>query len=223
MKYIKYTILICLLIGVLYVGRSLYKKEQMMPDQSVPTIQANNNVQQKTEVVSNTKKQIGDLVFEYPQDTTFLKDDINYLNLNIKIKSVGIDQESLKKYEQDYIPVKLFYSKSQNPQNLPIEKWFDLNNPADEKQSPFEVLNSEKIKIGDTDVLKVIFSSAPYLTGGYYNLQSVYITHNSDIYEIQSYSLPSTPDTALTPEDIKNIGDYQKSVDQIIQSIHFVK
>jgi hypothetical protein len=214
-----FIILFLILVGVIIF---LYFKNK-----EVVITQVFNNVKNEESIIKEdvlkNQKQIGDIIVNYPDNTQIFIDKINNLDLSLKINSFSFNESSNKKEKRDYSFLNFLYFKNENPERLTIEKWFEDNNPESEKQSPYSVISSEKINIDGREALKVYFYASDYISGGYYNLMSIYIPNKTDIYEIQGYKLPSKPDPALTEDDIKSAKEYEKIVDQIVQSIHFVK
>ncbi|MEI6400175.1 MAG: hypothetical protein WCO58_01475 [bacterium] len=217
--------IILVLAGVLFYVQYVQMSRAVQPV-FVPQVQNQETKKESEEIVLDKEKQIGNLVFNYSNNFEFLVDEKDTINLNLKIKSVGNDRFTGQKTSTEYTPVRFFFDKNENPKKLSIEKWFDINSPEFEKQSFYDSLAKESITIDGINAYKVRFQSNTQITGGYYDLISIYIPYGTDIYQIDSYAVPlkqDDPSLALNDEDIKNTEAYEKIVDQIIQSIHFVK
>ena len=212
-------VLLLLIIAMAY-SAFLYKNKGLLNTKNTE----HGNIKNKIPPQVNTKEaRLGSMVLNYPQNAEIYVNNKLSVSINLiqKIKMLNFVID--KRYVSDSAPFSVIFLKNENPDKLLIEKWFDQNNPEGDKQSPFSVISKEKLKINNLESLRVVFHVTDDRAGGYYNLNNIYISKGSDIYSTESFKLPQEPDPVLTVEDIKNIKDYEKTVDQIIQSIHFVE
>jgi hypothetical protein len=113
--------------------------------------------------------------------------------------------------------------KDSNKDKLYIEDWYDQNNPENDRGAPFAD-SHELIEINGIPAYKVVYGKArDQLNSYFYDLIYIYISHNTDIYEIRGYQLPENTDPVLTPEDIQAAREYEKTFNEILQSIRFVE
>lgn len=197
-------IIVLLAIAVMTSVFFYLKSQAVKIDPEINESKLNNE-----EVLNN--KKIGDLNFQYNLNYDLVVDREDYINIKIPVNL-------------NYLPFYFYLTKNSNPQKLEIAKWFSENNPEEDRQSIYSIVNQENIFLDKKEAYKVQYYAHPQLTGGYYDLVSIYIAHGADIYEINYYTKPTLApeDTiVLNQNDLENLQSYTKNVEKIIQSIHF--
>lgn len=217
--------IILVLAGILFYVQYMQMSRTVQPV-FVPQVQTQETKKESEEIVLDKEKQIGNMVFSYGNfgEINNLKE--NSLELNINIKSSALDTSTMQKVQKEYTPIYFSVFKNTSPKNLTTEEWLDKNAPYKDKQSPYSPINVKDISIDGEKAISLISYVSPDFSGDLYNIQSIYIFYGDMVYKIDSYVLPVEQVDSkfkLTDEDIKNTQVYEKIVDQIIQSIHFIK
>ena len=213
----KGTYLIAIIVVIILGGILIYPKNYFLAKEP---IKKNNNV--SNEINKNTEVKFGNMIFSYPNYSLVTTNNLPVLNIVLKQSLAFISDNNLKSYDNN-AEVHFFVSKNESPKNISLEEWLDQNAPYAGKTSAYSPVSTTETKINGLDAIYLVSHVSDNRTGGYYDLRTLYIFYKSDVYEIESYKLPQEPDPALTSEDIKNIKEYEKTVDQIIQSIRFVE
>jgi len=193
------------------------------------TKQVSTPVLKETNVVENNltqEKKIGEMVLKYITGVKVSREEYDFLNLEIEsnFRKFSRDQ-GYKEIVVNSAPLIFSISQNINPEKKPVDKWFEENNPEEEKQSVYSTLTEEEIKIGGISARKVRYLANVQLTGGFYDLITLYVPRNTDIYEISYYAVPINEvdsNFQLDKSDLNNAEQYTKIVEQIIKSIYFV-
>ncbi len=217
MKKVK--ILILLVLLVLAGGYFLLFKNKAV---EIDLINNQNNLIK----VNLTQTNFKNISFKFNESEVSLDKEIdNLLRFYIQKESKILNRnEGYSSSVSKTTPLNFFLNKNQNPENLSISKWFEENTPEQEKQSIYSALEEEEVNIGGVTSYKVRYQAHPQLTGGYYDLVTIYIPYKTDIYQIEYYSAPKgevDPSLALSEEEKKSIEEYEKIVGEIINSIRF--
>lgn len=218
----KKVFLITLIIVVILLGYHFIKKNRI-DSLVVDNVQVKSDIMKVEEKMKDGK--LGSMTFKYPEDAIITQDKFPFFDLNINIFSVAVDGYKENKYVKNYTPLNFYVSKNESPKNISMEEWLDLNAPYKDKGSPYLPINSGVTKIDGNNAIYMNYHVSDYRIGGFYDLKILYIFHNNYVYEIESYTISSLieeRDLSLNEREKENLQNYEKIVDQIIQSIRFV-
>lgn len=163
---------------------------------------------------------IGDLVFQYKPEVSLMENesDISLIFNNLQL----IDSLSPKKYIQGSLVVNR--NENVNKEKLSIENWLEIdgNNFEYDKQAPTSYKIEYKTIANQKSSYHYFYPRIGFRSE-YYDTVLVYIPYKTDIYELWYFKLPKDSNSEFTSPDIKQINDYEKLVEEIIQSIRFVE
>ena len=206
-------ILLCVIIVGLVYFYLLNKNKEIIHQEEIVIM---------TPTKETKEVKVGNLVLNIPEELEIIKS--NRYALSIKIPGVyaeknEVDSRIQKKY--NYL-IFSFYENT-NLDRKSAQEWF-LSESSKEAGIVIDPPDNEFIlKVGNFDAYKTIHGSLnEFVDTTYYNREQTYIPNKTDIYEIVSYRKADTKEIQLTPEEQKSIENYEKIVDQIIQSIRFV-
>ncbi len=192
----------------------------------------NKEVKQESEIKQNqdlnkTKDKVfKNMVFSYPVEELIVQEEPSNFALNLNIPSVMVNEYRGEKITVNKTPVYFNISKNDSPKDISMEEWLDQNAPYKDKGSSQLPISTKILKIKNNDAILLFYKLSNDPTGySVYNHRSLYIFHNGDVYQIDSLLAPEISEDSefvLNEEETKNIKDYEKIVDEIIQSIHFV-
>ncbi len=180
----------------------------------------NKSTQDKPTKQKDTKEvKIGDIIMNVPTST-----EVNFENNKMYISIKGIyaeDGDSFKRTQVDSKDLKISYFKDDNKEKLTTQEWFDGSEEQNFRWR--DIPGDEKyININNNNMyLLRYFSPAVSSDLKYYDKERGYISKNTDIYEIVNYRKSDSPDIKLSPEETDSIKNYEKIVDEIINSIRF--
>ncbi len=217
----KKSILIVVLLLVVIFGIYYFVKQNEIRDSVINTQQ--NNSPTKEVSKDNVKEiRIGDLVLDIPKDL-----EIELLqDRSISVKIPGVYAETINVNKRTQIQEKeilIYVYKDDNKNQLSLKQWVDNNGPQSYKHSSIPE-KEQYIKVNNLDAYLTVYLARE--TGSdfdYYNREKTYLAHQDDIYDIWNYRKSLTQYYSLTPEEQKSIENYEKIVNQIIQSIRFVE
>lgn len=193
---------------------------------------AANVLQQETKSISIRDQvkegRLKNLVFNYPEDSEINEDSFSILGLgiNLGIKYHSVDLNLNEKYTKNTTPIHFYVSKNESPKDFSLEEWLDENASYKDKGSPYSPIRSYPTTVGDNNAIVLISHTAPQVNGGFYDIKTFYIFHKDDVYEIETYIQPQverSTELTLSEKELENIKNYEKVVDEIIQSIRFVE
>lgn len=171
------------------------------------------------------EKKFGDMVLKIPKDFKFVVEEDDFLNLNTNFNFMKNSDLSEERVSSLDAPLLIYLNKNVNKENNLISDWFKNNSPENEPKSVYRVLKKENTIINGLESYKVVFENDTQLTGGYYNLTTIYISYKSDIYEISYYTyLLDEQDKTLynfTESETQDAKNYEKAVEEIIKTIRF--
>lgn len=218
--YMKKVVVILLVAALLVAGVFFYFQNKNSVGQKEKVLE-----DQTSEVEFTQEKTIGNMIFKYPEESIFLVDQEDFINLNTGLKSTGYNQSTGEKSVSNYTPIIFSISQNENPDQLRMKDWFEKNTPEQEKQSVYSAIEQGEVVIGGVTAYKVRYAADIQLTGGFYDLITLYIPHNTDIYEVSYYATPigeTDPSFSLDEDDIKNATEYMAIVEKVIKSIKFI-
>jgi len=165
---------------------------------------------------------LGNLQVEYSKNSILSKEEKGS-SVFLTYKNNYVGKNISGKIGREPFDTRIIRLKDSNKDKLHIEDWYDQNNPENDRGAPFAD-SHELIEINGIPAYKVVYGKARDQFNSYfYDLIYIYISHNTDIYEIRGYKLPENLDPALTPEDIQAAREYERIFNKIINSIHFAK
>jgi len=183
-------------------------------------------IKQNQDLNKTKDKVFKNMVFSYPEEGVIVQEEPSNFILNLNIPSVVVNEYRGEKITVNKIPVYFNISKNNSPKDISMEEWLDQNAPYKDKGSPQLPISTEIFTIKNNDAIVLFYKLSNDPTGySVYDHRSLYIFHNDDVYEIDSLLAPEISeesDLVLNEEEAKNIKNYEKIVDEIIQSIHFI-
>lgn len=215
-NFLVYLVLITIIISTfLYCYFSIFKtnKETIIFNPKVKELN------QKENYPYNEKLKTGDLIFNFYPNIEINENKENYLSISLPYRFKEDENNYIDKTSLEFI-----FSKNNNLEKLSIEKWFKELDIENQRHTPYMILKEEKFfnSMG-VEIYKVVFYSSGLLGSYYYNPVIFYISNKTEVYEIDSYELPDRLDPSFSSEDIKQAKDYEKAVNEIIQSIRFAQ
>lgn len=168
------------------------------------------------------KRILGELQISYLQNSILIDEEKDSF-IRVKHGNSYVGKNINGEIGRGPFYLQIFFSPNVNSKKLNIEDWYDQNNPENDRGAP-PTDSHELIEINGIPAYKVVYGKARDQFNSYfYDLIYIYISHNTDIYEIRGYKLPENLDPALTPEDIQAAREYERIFNKIINSIHFAK
>jgi hypothetical protein len=220
MKYMKKIILIILCAAIIGGGYFYFlnkDKVAIQQDEAIDTVPA--------QAIKNTKEvRVGDMVLDVPEEVDIIK--TNRYSLSLEIPGLYADYNRLDgntRTQVNHNLVMFSFYEDTNLENKSAEGWFISGN-SKEPGIIIDIPNDEfSIIVGSFDAYKTVYSSGDFLDTKYYDRHIVYISNKTDIYEVWNYAKPEIRYSKLTKEEQESIDNYEKVVNQIIQSIRFVE
>jgi hypothetical protein len=214
----KKSILIVVLLLVVIFGVYYFVKQNEIKDLVIST-QQNNSLTKELSKDNIREVRIGDLVFDLLKD---IKVEENQNSLTIEVIGKYIEKSQINDSQTNF-PILILYNQEYNEKSLELQDWFNENGPQTGKTSASSFFDKEK-KIGNIYYLESFYKAPSQMyRSEYYDVVIDYFKDKKDIYTIVSYRNPNNPEKSLTPEEQKSIENYEKIVNQIIQSIRFVE
>jgi hypothetical protein len=168
------------------------------------------------------KRILGELQIKYLQNSILFDEEKDSF-IRIKHGNFYVGKNINGEIGRGPFYLQIFFSPNVNSKKLSVEDWYDQNNPENDRGAPFAD-SHELIEINGIPAYKVVYGKArDQLNSYFYDLIYIYISHNTDIYEIRGYQLPENTDPVLTSEDIQAAREYEKTFNEILQSIRFVE
>lgn len=214
--------LIIVLAVVVAFGIFYFMKQNKMEELNAPLSQ--NNSQQKVTQPDEMKDvQIGDMIFSVPKELEVKNDDKNHETIFLPGTFISGKDLSGENTHDNKLPIFITYHTNDNEKYLSLSEWFKFNGPQTEKTSATSWYDMEKV-IGTISYFESLYKAPTSMyQSDYYDVVLDYFKNKTDIYTVTSYKMPTNPGTSLTPDEQKSIENYEKIVNQIIESIYFVK
>lgn len=163
---------------------------------------------------------LGALSFIYDTRLSINLQNQNFIDFNTGLNHAVLGANGYKTVD-DYFPIKLYYNRNGNPDNLSPENYFKTHGPLNDKKAP-PPDSAVYTKVNNIDAYKVTYhTSSLYFHSYYYDFVIYYIINGTDEYEIWGYELPDKPSNDLTTQDITDAKSYKKSFDDLVGSMHF--
>jgi hypothetical protein len=124
-------------------------------------------------------------------------------------------------YEKEII---ITVMKGLNEKKEPLDKWFSVFDPQDVWPSVEEYQYAKKQNINTNNFIKTLYTAPTSLqNSNFYDVLVDYFAKDTDIYQIIYFHESEDKEITLTVDQEKSIKNYEKIVDQILNSIHFVE
>ena len=163
---------------------------------------------------------IGNMTIKYPSFIKFKK--YGETSYDFDTKKLFFNKDESGSIKQDtYFPIKITYLSGVNSEKLSVKDWWNKEGPQNDRQAPSPD-REESIIVNGVESYKTTFTSPiPEYHSYYYDVVYLYIPNGSDIYKISGYQLPININPDLTPEEIKSAQEYEKILNQVINSFKF--
>jgi hypothetical protein len=207
----KKIILIILCVAIISGGYFYFLNKDrvvIQQDEAIDTV--------PTQAIKNTKVvRVGDMVVDVPKGLEIQKDSENHYSILIEgqYKEYPETQESVKNHA-----IRITYGKDWNEESLSLQEWFDLNGPQTQKTSKTSLYDNYKT-INNILIVESLYPRISFTD--YYDSIENYLLNKKDVYKITFNK--QSKETELNFEEQSSIQNYEKIVDQIIQSIRFVE
>ncbi len=204
----------------MFLGFYFFTKQKKIVEAPINT-QQDSSQSNKVANIDTKEFKLDNMVLNIPKDLEVSM--LNNNSLSIKIPGVYAENnDAFKKIQIKNKSIEFFYYKNDNNENKSLKEWFMYKGPQSEKGAQIAI-EEKYIKLNTFDAYLTIYGVPDYtFDTKYYNREQTYLSNKTDIYEILNYRMANVNEVKLTPDELKSIQNYEKIVDQIIQSIHFV-
>lgn len=209
-------ILIITIIGAIITYYILYQAKQV--SNSIERVSVEQLPPNRQYATSTGK--LGELSFIYDSRLTKNVATSTFMDFDSELNHVVLSSSGYRTID-NYFPIKVYYNKGGNPQQLSAADYFKTHGPLNDKNAP-PADSAQYIKINNIDAYKVVFhTSSLYFRSYYYDFIIYYITKGTDEYEIWGYQLPENISSDLSVQDISDGKSYQQIFSDFVDSIHF--
>lgn len=213
--------IILVLAGILFYVQYMQMSRTVQPV-FVPQIQTQETQKVTDEIILDKEIKIGDMLLVVPTD---LKQsaEMNMTTFEISGAFKGLTED---KSPKEFLSqsMRIFYNKNAKTGYVGIQEWFDNEGPQTKPTATFPDATQKKVSPSGIEYLESVYVAPTGIYNtNYYDVVMYYFGNKDDIYRIVFYKESENKDIVLTVEQKESIKKYEKIVDQIIQSIHFVK
>jgi hypothetical protein len=194
-------------LTIFLVSRTNFLSQSLVVTNNINKVKAENTL----------KVRIGNLEVSYPYSLIDKIDEGNRTRFIFKKLTFLVNDR--QKYAPAYFNIT--YSKDVNKEELPIAAWLDEGGIQYPPQAPLPYNEENFTRNGIQFHRHSIFGMNPQG----YELVETSFAFSKDIYTIEHYSIPKSNTqevTLFSQNDLNQAKSYEKVVDQILSSIHFI-